>query len=102
MSAEPSPPPTPGPAPAPRRTAWGHELAAFCAIALLVLLAVSAGTVWLSERIARDNALEEAEGIAERLAELLGAPVLGEARAGVPGGGEELDRGVQKRMSDGA
>src|ERR687886_8504 len=102
MSAEPSPPPTPGPAPAPRRTAWGHELAAFCAIALLVLLAVSAGTGWLSERIARDNALEEAEGIAERLAELLVAPVLGEALAGVPGRWEELDRDVQNRMSDGS
>ena len=102
MSAEPSSSPTPGPAPAPRRTAWGHELAAFCAIALLVLLAVSAGTVWLSERIARDNALEEAEGIAERLAELLVAPVLGEALAGVPGRWEELDRDVQNRMSDGS
>ena len=102
MSAEPGSSPTPGPAPAPRRTAWGHELAAFCAIALLVLLAVSAGTVWLSERIARDNALEEAEGIAERLAELLVAPVLGEALAGVPGRWEELDRDVQNRMSDGS
>src|SRR3954451_6392282 len=102
MSAEPSSSPTPGPAPARRRTAWGHELVAFCAVALLVLLAVSAGTVWLSERIARDNALEEAEGIAERLAELLVAPVLAEALAGVPGRWEELDRDVQNRMSDGS
>jgi hypothetical protein len=51
MSAEPSSSPTPGPAPSRRRTAWGHELAAFCAIALLVLLAVSAGTVWLRTRL---------------------------------------------------
>jgi two-component system, NarL family, sensor kinase len=102
MSAELGSSPTPGPAPARRRTAWGRELAAFCAVALFVLLAVSAGTVWLSERIARDNALEEAEGIAERLAELLVAPVLAEALAGVPGRWEELDRDVRNRMSDGS
>ncbi|MGR6967731.1 sensor histidine kinase [Geodermatophilus sp. URMC 61] len=102
MSAEPGSSPTPGPAPARRRTPWGRELAAFCAVALLVLLAVSAGTVWLSERIAQDNALEEAEGGAERLGELLVAPVLTEALAGVPGRWEELDRIVQHRMNDGS
>jgi signal transduction histidine kinase len=102
MSAEPGSSPSPGPAPARRRSVWGRELAAFCATALLVLLAVSAGTVWLSERIARDNALDEAEGSAERLAELLVAPVLTEALAGVPGRWEELDRIVRNRMSDGS
>jgi two-component system, NarL family, sensor kinase len=100
MSAEPGSSPSLGPA--GRRTAWGRELAVFCAVALLVLLAVSAGTVWLSERIARANALEEAEGSAERLAELLVAPVLTEALAGVPGRWEELDRIIQNRMSDGS
>ncbi len=102
MSAEPGSSPTPLSARARRRTAWGRELAAFCAVALLVLLAVSAGTVWLSERIARDNALEEAEGTAERLAELLVAPVLADALAGVPGRWEELDRNIRNRMSDGS
>src|SRR3712207_1470428 len=105
MSAELGSSPTPGPIPIRRRTAWGRELAAFCTVALLVLLvllAVSAGTVWLSERIARDNALEEADGVAERLAELLVAPVLADALAGVPGRWEELDRNVRNRMSDGS
>ena len=102
MSAEPGSSPSPGPTPARRRTVWGRELAAFCATALLVLLAVSAGTVWLSERIARANALEEAEGSAERLAELLVAPVLTDALAGVPGRWQELDRIIQNRMSDGS
>ena len=102
MSAEPASSPSPAPAPTRHRTAWGRELAAFCAVALVVLLAVSAGTVWLSERIARANALEEAEGSAERLAELLVAPVLTEALAGVPGRWEELDRDIRNRMSDGS
>src|SRR3712207_687523 len=51
---------------------------------------------------ARDNALEEAEGVAERLGELLVAPVLADALAGVPGRWEELDRDVRNRMSDGS
>src|SRR3712207_9161300 len=103
MSADLSGPSTsPGLKPARRPTAWGRELAAFCTVALLVLLAVSAGTVWLSGRMARDNALEEAEGMAERLAELLVAPVLADALAGVPGRWEELDRNVRNRMSDGS
>jgi two-component system, NarL family, sensor kinase len=79
-----------------------RELAAFCATALLVLLAVSAGTIWLSERIARANALAEAERSAERLGQLLVAPVLTDALAGVDGRWEELDRDVQNRMSDGS
>src|SRR3712207_8585231 len=87
MSAEPGSSPTPLSTPPRRRTAWGRELAAFCAVALLVLLAVSAGTVWLSEGIARDNALEEAEGMGGGLAGLLGAPLLADALAGGPGGG---------------
>ena len=101
MSAEPGAS-SAGSAPAPRHTAWGREMAAFCAVALVVLLAVSAGTVWSSERIARTNALEEAERSAARLAEQLVAPVLAEALAGVPGRWEELDRDVRNRMSDGS
>lgn len=103
MSAErPGPSAAPPLTAAPRRTVWGRELAAFCAIALLVLLAVSAGTVWLSERIARTNALEEAEGNAGRLAEYLVAPVLADALAGIPGRWEELDRDARNRMRDGS
>ncbi|MGY1624213.1 sensor histidine kinase [Geodermatophilus sp. SYSU D00965] len=89
---------------APARGGAGprRELAAFCATALLVLLAVSAGTIWVSERIARANALAEAERGAERLGRLLVAPVLADALAGVDGRWEELDRDVQNRMSDGS
>lgn len=102
MSAEPGPSAHPGPAPARRRTAWGRELAAFCAVALLVLLAVSAGTVWLSERIARANALEEAERTAERLGRFLVTPALEETPAEGPDRFAELDRAAASRMSDGS
>ena len=94
MSAELSSSPTPGPAPAPRRTAWGRELAAFCAMALLVLLAVSAGPVWLSERIRRDNPLEGGQGIAGRVALPLGGPGLARALSRVPGRWGALCRGL--------
>ena len=102
MSAEPSGPSSPGLTPARRRTVWGRELAAFCATALLVLLAVSAGTVWLSERIARANALEEAERTAQRLGQFLIAPALVEAPVGTPGRFEGLDGAAENRMSDGS
>src|SRR3712207_6460174 len=103
MSAEPSgPSSSPGLTPARRPTAWGRELVAFCAIALLVLLAVSAGTVWLSERIARANALEEAERTAQRLGQFLIEPALAEVPAGTPGRFDELDRAAENRMSDGS
>lgn len=85
----------------PRHGVWGRELAAFCASALLVLLAVSAGTVFLSERIARTNALEEAERTAQRLGQFLVAPALEEAPAG-PGRFAELNRAAVTRMSDGS
>lgn len=101
MSAEPGSS-SAGPVPARRRTVWGRELAAFCATALLVLLAVSAGTVWLSERIARANALEEAERTAQRLAQFLVEPALAEAATGAPGRFDELDRAAENRMSDGS
>src|SRR3712207_8325507 len=102
MSAELSASPSAGPAPARRRTVWGRELAAFCATALLVLLAVSAGTVLLSERIARANALEEAERTPQRLAQFLVEPALAEAPTGGPGRVDELDHAPEIRMRDGA
>ncbi|MFW3172765.1 sensor histidine kinase [Geodermatophilus sp. CPCC 206100] len=79
-----------------------RELLAFCLTALLVLLVVSAGTIWISERIARANALAEAERAAERLGALLVAPILEEHLLGLPGRIEQLDRVVGYRMSDGS
>ncbi|MCW2696666.1 MAG: histidine kinase [Modestobacter sp.] len=89
-----------------RRWTWGshprRELATFLAVALLALVAVSGGTVLLSERVAKANALAEAERTAGRVAELAVAPVLAEALAGVPGRFEELDRIMANRLRDGS
>ena len=102
MSAESSGPSPSSLTPTRRRTVWGRELAAFCAVALLILLAVSAGTVWVSERIARANALEEAERTAERLGRFLIAPALLDAPAEGPDRFAELNRAAASRMSDGS
>jgi two-component system, NarL family, sensor kinase len=94
------------PEPHGRRFTWAvkprHELTVFLSVALLVLLAVGAATVVLSERIARDNALDESKRAAVRLTDLLVAPVLEEALAGMPGRWDELNRLVTNRMSDGS
>jgi signal transduction histidine kinase len=67
-----------------------------------VLVAVSAGILVISERIARANALTEAERAATRLGELLIAPLMAEVLRGTPGAFEDLDRIVHYRMSDGS
>jgi two-component system, NarL family, sensor kinase len=79
-----------------------RELAAFLLIPVLVLVAVAAGTVLASERIARANALAEAERTAVRVAQLLVAPVLADALAGLPGRWQELERILATRMRDGS
>ena len=105
-SAAPAHPGLPQECRARRRWTWGshprRELAAFLAVALLALVVVSGGTVLLSERVARANALAEAEGIAGRLAELMVAPLLADALAGVPGRWEELDLVLTNRLRDGS
>jgi two-component system, NarL family, sensor kinase len=79
-----------------------RELLAFVLSALVVLVAVSAGAIWVSQRSARATALAEAERISERLADELVAPVLRQAIAGVPGAWQRLNRDVTDRMSDGS
>ena len=56
----------------------GRDLATFLAVALLALLVTAAGTVWMSERIARERVLDGAEQAAQRLARLSVAPLLAE------------------------
>jgi two-component system, NarL family, sensor kinase len=106
MSAEDDPAPAAPPPRSPRRLTWPErprrELAAFLATALLVLLVVSAGTIWLSERIARETALAEAERSATRLADFLVQPPLEDALAGSDGAWQELDRVVGNRLRDGS
>jgi signal transduction histidine kinase len=106
MSAETSTPlqgtdaPTP-PGTTPRRARWFRlEVVAFVIVPLLVLGAVAATTVALSERIARANALEQAEGIATRFSRLLLAPPLEGALAGDPDRLDDLEDTVANRLSD--
>jgi len=87
---------------ATRRRGPQRELRTFLASAVLVLLAVSAATIWVSREIARANALADAERIAVRLTDGLVAPVLRQAIAGEPGQWEQLDRDVRTRMNDGS
>jgi signal transduction histidine kinase len=56
----------------------------------------------ISERIARGNALAEAERAAGRLGQLLIAPLVADVLRGTPGALEDLDRVVDNRMSDGS
>jgi signal transduction histidine kinase len=70
--------------------------------ALLVLVAVAAATVLISERIARSTAVAEAERVAVRLADLLVTPFIARARAGDDGAWDELDTALRTRMSDGS
>ncbi|HEX2075401.1 MAG TPA: ATP-binding protein [Geodermatophilus sp.] len=106
MSAESDPAPTGADRGPPRKvrrsSGLPRELTIFLAVALLVLVAVATGTVLISERIARENALTEAARTAQRLTDLLVEPVLRDALAGIPGRWEELDRDVTNRLSDGS
>ena len=86
-----------------RVRSWARlEVMAFFVVPLMVLAAVATTTVIVSERIARANALTNAESIARRFTQLLLAPLLGEALNGVPGRWDELDRIVSNRLSDGS
>ncbi|MGY1772507.1 sensor histidine kinase [Blastococcus sp. SYSU D00813] len=80
----------------------GRHFTVFVAWAVVVLVAVAAATYLVSDRIARSNALAEAERVAVRLANLLVAPLVRDALAGDAGAYQELDRDLRNRMSDGS
>jgi two-component system, NarL family, sensor kinase len=86
------------------------EVVAFLIVPLLVLAAVAGGTVLLSERIARANALAEAEKVATRFTRVLLAPAierdlerdLERVLAGRTARWTEVKRLVADRLSDGS
>jgi signal transduction histidine kinase len=87
----------------PRRGAQRPDprsLTLFLVVPLLVLVAVAAGTALLSERLARRNAIADAQGIAVGLTRYLVAPVLEEAIDGQPERWVELGRRVENRLAD--
>ncbi len=86
-----------------RRRPWLRlEIWAFLIVPLLVLAAVAGATVLLSERIARANALAEAEKVATRFTRVLLAPAMERDLAAGTGRWGETERLVKDRLSDGS
>jgi two-component system NarL family sensor kinase len=85
-----------------RRTWAGLEILAFVVVPLIVLVGVAATTVLVSERIARANAVADAEAIATRFTRLLLEPRLEDALAGDPSWENEFRQIVEQRLSDGS
>jgi signal transduction histidine kinase len=82
---------------------WARlEVVAFLLVPLVVLVAVATTTVLVSERIARANALADAERVATKFTNLLLQPLLEDLVNRVPERMEELDRIVTNRLSDGS
>src|SRR5215213_10162163 len=84
-----------------RRLGVRRELVAFVAVALIVLLAVAAATILITDRIARDSARREAEVTARRMASILVAPLLENVLKGEPEDQRDLDQIMRIRMRDG-
>jgi signal transduction histidine kinase len=85
------------------RTWAGLEIVAFVVVPLLVLVAVAAATVLISERVARDSAVADAERIATRFTRLLLTPTLVRAlEQDSENRWEELNRLVDNRLGDGS
>jgi len=78
------------------------QIVAFLAVPLIILTAVALGTVLVSERIARSNALAEVQRSAERLSRFVVTPLVEDALAGAPGRWEELEQDVANRLRDGS
>lgn len=87
-----------------RRRPWTvrRQLQVFVAVGLLLLIVVSVGAVLSTRQVARAEALSDAETVTRRLADLVVAPLLGDALAGDPARRAELDRAVDLRLQDGS
>jgi two-component system NarL family sensor kinase len=78
-----------------------RELSVIYAVAALALIVVSIGALFASRSVARTQALQEAERITTRLADLQLGPLLAVALDGDPQRRAELDRATTLRMGDG-
>lgn len=86
---------------AARRLSARNRLRVFLGGALVVLALVSTGAVIASQALARDQALQDAKRMTERLGGLVVAPLLAEALAGDAESLVELNRTLANRMTDG-
>ena len=84
----------------PLRNSPRRYLVVFLVTAVAGLALVSTGAVVVSGRIARANALADAEQAATRLAQFLVAPIVAEALAGEAGRWAELERRIEDRLRD--
>lgn len=78
----------------------GRELTFFATAAIVALVAVSTATVLASRHIARSNALEEAQQITVRIADLLIGPLVSGYLDGTAAQRVEFERVVANRLQD--
>ncbi|MCF6746455.1 hypothetical protein E9529_19695 [Blastococcus sp. KM273128] len=78
----------------------GRELTYFSVAAVLALVAVSTATVFISERIARSNALEDVERTTVRIATIALGPLVPGYLNGTVANRIEFERAVANRLRD--
>jgi two-component system NarL family sensor kinase len=79
-----------------------RSLITYLGAAALVLIVVSVGAVLVGRQVAQDEALRDAERLAQRTANLVVAPLLADVLAGDASRRPELGRAVANRVRDGS
>ena len=79
-----------------------RSLITYLGAAALVLIIVAVGASLVGRQVAQDEALHDAERVAQRTASLVVAPLLGEILNGDASRRPELDRAVAIRLKDGS
>ncbi|HEY0133369.1 MAG TPA: histidine kinase, partial [Nannocystis sp.] len=78
------------------------SLITYLGAAALVLVIVAVGAILVGRQVAQDEALHDAERVAQRTANLVIAPLLGDIMNGDASRRPELDRAVAIRLRDGS
>jgi signal transduction histidine kinase len=79
-----------------------RSLITYLGAAAFVLVVVAVGATLVGRQVAQDEALKDAERVAQRTANLVVAPLLGDILNGDTGRRPELDRAVGIRLKDGS
>jgi two-component system, NarL family, sensor kinase len=79
-----------------------RSLITYLGAAALVLVVVAVGAILVGRQVARDEALRDAERQAQRMANLVVAPLLSDVLNGDTSKRGELDRAVANRLRDGS
>jgi signal transduction histidine kinase len=78
-----------------------RSLITYLGAAALVLVVVAVGAILVGRQVAQDEALSDAERVAQRTANLVVAPLLSDVLNGDASRRPELDRAVANRLRDG-